>query len=253
MATCQSDESRFRRPAKGTLVSQKSVIQLLDSNKNRAREKYYEYGLHIRVRDISSITNKTELSHEKFRHGRIVHELRNLNDSVRSILRKMTNGNNLLDIYNSVDLRQENKTPANIMELRLKNIDSIIKLVENDPDKYASDSPLISHDVRYSKATGIILQGIHKFVLKDDAKKLIDYLWGKRKVSYLDKSPTTAGRSLSNRSVLVNCNVIESKLTNIIDNFNQQMKKDAHPIDARIRRKDGLIQLEISNEHPASK
>ena len=76
---------------------------------------------------------------------------------------------------------------------------------------------------------------------------------GKRRINFHDGSPSKLGRPSTTQSVIANCNIIESKLTNIVDNFNQQTKKETHLIESFLRRKDGLIQLEISNEYPASK
>lgn len=234
-------------------MPQKSVVQLLRNYKKNAREKYYQYGLHIRVRDVLTIDNKIERTHEKLRHSRVAHDVKYLNEDVRSTLKKVSNGDELLDIYNTVDLHQENRTPANILEVRLKNIDSITKLIDNNPERYTSDVLPVSQNVHYSKTTGLLQQGIHLFTVKHDAKRLIDYLWGKRRINFYDGSPSKSGRLSSTQSVIANCNIIESKLPNIVDNFNQQTKKETHPIEAFVRRKDGLIQLEISNEHPASK
>lgn len=234
-------------------MPQKSIIQLLQNYKKNAREKYHQYGLHIRVRDVTTIENKNERTHEKLRHSRVAHDIKYLNEDVRSTLKKVSNSDELLDIYNTVDIHQENRTPANILEERLKNIDSITKLIEDNPERYTSDILPVNRDVRYSKATGLLQQGTHSFIVKDDAKKLIDYLWGKRLTNFHDGSPGKSGRLVSTRSIIANCNIIEGKLPNIIDNFNQQTKKETHPIEAFIRRKDGLIQLETSNEHPTSK
>lgn len=234
-------------------MAQKSVVQLLRTYKKNAREKYYQYGLNIRVRDVTTIDDKSERTHEKLRHSRVAHEIKYLNEDIGATLKKVSNGDELLDIYNAVDLHQENRTPANILEIRLKNIDSITKLIEDNPGRYTSDVFPVSQDVHYSKTTGLLQQGIHSFTVKDDAKKLIDYLWGKRRINFHDGSPSKLGRPSTTRSVIANCNIIESKLPNIVDNFNQQTKKETHPIEAFMRRKDGLIQLEISNEYPASK
>lgn len=234
-------------------MAQKSVAQLLLTYKKNVREKYYQYGLNIRVRDVTTIDDKSERTHEKLRHSRVAHEIKYLNEDIRATLRKVSNGDELLDIYNAVDLHQENRTPANILEIRLKNIDSITKLIEDNPGRYTSDVLPISQDVHYSKTTGLLQQGIHSFTVKEDAKKLIDYLWGKRRINFHDGSPSKLGRPSTTRSVIANCIIIESKLPNIVDNFNQQTKKETHLIEAFLRRKDGLIQLEISNEHPASK
>ncbi len=234
-------------------MPQKSVIQLLRNYKKNAHEKYYQYGLHIRVRDVTTIDDKSERTHEKLRHSRVAHDIKYLNEDIRATLKKVSNGDELLDIYNTVDLHQENRTPANILEVRLKNIDSITKLIESNPERYTSDVLPVSQDVHYSKTTGLLQQGIQLFIVKDDAKKLIDYLWGKRRINFHDGSPSKLGRPSTTQSVIANCNIIESKLTNIVDNFNQQTKKETHLIEAFLRRKDGLIQLEISNEHPASK
>lgn len=233
-------------------MPQKSVIQLLRNYKKNAREKYYQYGLHIRVRDVTTIDN-SERTHEKLRHSRVAHDIKYLNEDIRATLKKVSNGDELLDIYNTVDLHQENRTPANILEVRLKNIDYITKLIESNPERYKSDVLPVSQDVHYSKTTGLLQQGIQSFIVKGDAKKLIDYLWGKRRINFHDGSPSKLGRPSTTQSVIVNCNIIESKLTNIVDNFNQQTKKETHLIEAFLRRKDGLIQLEISNEYPTSK
>lgn len=232
---------------------QKSLTEQLTGYKLRSRNRLFELGLHIRVRNLESIQGKLELSHEKLRHARIQYDLERLNEDVRRLLKRVANGDRLLDIYNAVDLRLENKTPANILEQRIKNIDSIIDLIKDNPSKYVSGSLPITRDVRYSKTTGVIQQGSSSFPVKDDAKKLINYLWGKRKVDFRDKSTSRPGRRLTIHSVVLNCGIIEKKLTNVIDNFNQQMKKDGHRIDAHVRRKDGLIQLETLNEQPASK
>lgn len=156
-------------------------------------------------------------------------------------------------IYNAVDLKLEDRTHANILEQRLKNLDSIIKLIESSPDKYKPESLAPTHDVRYSKTTGLIQQGLSSFPLKGDAKRLVDYLWGKRGIDFRDRSTSAPGRPLTPRSVIANCGILENKLTNVIDNFNSQMKKENHKIDAHIRREGGLIQLLIFNERPTSK
>ena len=158
-------------------MPQKSVVQLLRNYKKNAREKYYQCGLHIRVRDVTTIDDKSERTHEKLRHSRVAHDIKYLNEDIRATLKKVSNGDELLDIYNTVDLHQENRTPANILEVRLKNIDSITKLIESNPERYTSDVLPVSQDVHYSKTTGLLQQGIQLFIVKDDAKKLIDYLW----------------------------------------------------------------------------
>lgn len=234
-------------------MPQKSLTEHLTDYKNRKRERLYELGLHIRVRELASIQDKRERTREKLRHARVRYDLEGLNDGVRRLLRGVTNGDRLLDIYNVVDLKLEDRTHANILEQRLKNIDSIIELIEKDPNKYATDNLALTNDVQYSSSTGIIQQGLSSFPVKGDAKKLLDYLWGKRKILYRDRSTSKFGRPVRLRSVIVNCDILENKLTNVIDNFNNQMRKEKHKIYARIVRKNGLVQLEVHNEHPASK
>lgn len=235
------------------MIPEKTIVSQLENNYSRAFDTYKMHGLHMRVRDISIIKNKDETIHEKLRHNLLNYELVDMNRNIKRILRKSSKKDYLIKIYEEIDLSRENWTSANVFEKRLDNLLKIIDIVKSDPEKFFPNQSAVTKNVTYSQSSGIITQGNNTFTVKNDAKKLIDYLWGKRHQTYLDKTPDKCGRQIKRNSVITNCNVIDNKLANIIDNFNNQMKKPERKIDAYIRRKDGLIQLEVIDEFSTSK
>ncbi len=234
------------------MIPEKTIVSQLENSYSRAFDTYKMRGLHVRVRDVSIIKNKDETIHEKLRHNSLNYELVDMNRNIKRILRKSIKKDYLIKIYEEIDLSRENLTSANVFEKRLDNLLKIIDIVKNDPEKFFPNQPAVTKNVTYSN-NGVISQCEKNFTVKNDAKKLIDYLWGKRRQTFLDKTPDKRGRPVKRNSVIANCDIIDKKLTNVIDNFNSQLKKPGRKIDAHIKRENGLIQLEVTDEFSTSK
>ena len=129
--------------------------------------------------------------------------------------------------------------------LRLKNI---IETVRENPSRYTPDNNVLNQNVIYDKNTGILSQSGNDYPLKPKAKKLINYLWGKRSITYRDRSKPKKGRALQLKTTEFNTGYDAKELVSIIDNFNSYTA--SHAFDASIKRHQDTIRIEITNEFP---
>lgn len=169
---------------------------------------------------------------------------------ITDTLTSLNNNDELFYLFNYINLEDQTRTSANILELQMQRVQEIITVIEKRPGKYSKKVPLNKNNL-YDKKTGEISQYTTTIGVKDDAKKLIDYLWGKRKIIYSDRSSTKVGRGVSIQAILNNTSVSSlDRLVNVIDNFNAKCLKEPSKMRIHRDRTTKLVQLHVYDEFP---
>lgn len=234
------------RPDKSPIGQLKFALEVADEILVRRK-------LHKRTKNLELIEDPVARDKERRRQNFSIYVGERFEWIVTDTLRSLEQSEELLYIFNYIDLAGQSKTSANILELQMQKVKEIISLLERHPDDYKSKLPLDKNS-SYDRSTGIITQFTKTIESKDKAKELIDYLWGKRHITYSDRSPAKSGRGVSVNAIINNTSITnEARLKSIIDNFNAQCRERATRTRIKKDRLTKLVQLHVFDEFPARK
>lgn len=204
--------------------------------------------LHLRVRDTNSIEDKNTRVHEELRHSLVRYELESFINLTKHLLGQLKNKDELIYQFDYIDTGGIKKTNANMLEYKMLKLKDIIKIIHEDPSRYVPDDNILNRNIVYDKNTGILSQSGRDYPLKPKAKKLINYLWGKRSITYTNRSAPKKGQRIQIKTVAFNTEYDTNELVKIIDNFNSYTT--SHGFSATIKRHQNTLRLETINEFP---
>lgn len=233
-------------------MQQQTIYDKLQNLVRIADETLRDRRLHQRVRSLSNIDDKREQVSESTRHNSVRYDLENFNYSVEYYLRTLNHSDELLRIFDYIEIAYHDRSAANLLELKMVSLQKVISEIELRPQRYIDQSIKYSSNVEYDKQIGLLTQSDKKpYQLKDKGRALVGYLWGKRRQMFSDRSPTRQGRPVSMSSAMHNVGITDDKLADVINNFNAMASE--RRIDAKIRREKGNVILEVQDEFPTRK
>lgn len=223
------------------------VIQRLETTYNRYSEWLVSNKLNVRDR-TETIDYRDDKGRRKVNmrllsiDSQVRWRLENFIDDVNSQLSRLTDSAKLKSDFNNVDLNGWAKTRTNILELRLKNLWSIIEHLRANKKKYKVVRKNRSHsDSVYLDGNTLICRTkTHKFNRRATLE-LVEYLLQKAKNKRIGKS----GRVSRINAILNNVESIrdEVELSKTVRTLNNDWNKKVMPI--RIHKNGDNYQLVI--------